>query len=505
MLAVLVPVVLAGCTAGPSTRPPVVENDGPPPQRQSAPPSEVPLPDLEESRGSNIDWSDCPQQTLSRLPGTAADTVDVSCARITTTLDAPDLPRRGLTRVALLKVGSGPVPLAVVNDVDGEPGTLYAARLAASLPPEVLEKFSLIGMDRRGTGESDAARCIPADVRADLLGHDPEADIEPVLDAARTAGQQCAINLEDEQEALDTWRAAGDLDELRQQLEVGHLNAIGHGEGSKVVAVYGARFPDRAGRFVLDGVPDPTEDMATLLDGIAGGAEATLDAFGEDCANRGCSLGSDARGAVTSLVETSRSAPLRATDSASLGPALVLRAVHAGLSQPDRWPELSDAIDSARSGDGTALAAFVNPLLVETRETAARLDGALATLCNDTTTRLPADQLHRVADDLGGKHPVFGALLAQELAWCSPWPSKREPPPDIGAPGTPPMVIVSTATDPVTPEEGTIRAAEQIPSGVRIAWQGAGHGALGSACVGDAVRAFLIEGTVPKDGTLCPA
>ncbi|RBM11654.1 alpha/beta hydrolase [Prauserella sp. PE36] len=498
--------ILAGCTAGPSTRPAVVENDGPAPSGQPTTPRQVPLPGLEEPGASDIAWADCGPETRARLgdrqvPGT----LDFSCARITTTLDAPDLPRRGITRMALLKVGTGPIPLAVVNDVDGEPGTLYAARLAARLPEALLRKFHLIGIDRRGTGDSDAVRCIPSEVRATLLGHDPERGVEPALDAARTAGQQCAINLEEEQGALDSWRAAGDLDELRQQLGLDRLSALGHGEGSKVVAIYGARYPDRVGRVVLDGVPDPSADLAAVLDGVAGGAEATLDAFAEDCASRGCPLGADARAAVTSLADQLAGAPLVTDSGVTLGRALSLRAVLTGLAERERWPELADAIAAARGGNGGPLTAFVEPYLLDSDVAAARLDGALATRCNDTSTRLPADQLTRVTGELGTKHPVFGALVAQELTWCSPWPSRREALPEIGGDGAPPMVVVSTATDPVTPEQGTIRAAEQIPSAVRIAWQGAGHGALGSPCVAEAVRAFLADGKVPRDGTLCPA
>ncbi|PXY28200.1 alpha/beta hydrolase [Prauserella muralis] len=508
-LAALVPLILAGCTAGPSTRPPVVENDGPAPSEKTTTPSQAPLPELAEPRGSAIDWSDCGAETQQRLGadgGEAGGSLSYSCARITTTLDAPDLPRRGIKRIAVLKAGTGPVPLVVVNDVDGEPGTLYAAKLAATLPPELLETFSLVGMDRRGTGQSDPARCIPSDVRATLLGHDPAAGLEPVLDAARTAGQQCAINLEDEQGALDSWRAAGDLDELRDQLGVARLNAIGHGEGSNVVALFGARYPGRAGRLVLDGVPDPSADRAAVLDGMAGGAEATLDAFGEQCAtDPGCPLGGDVRGDVTALAEQARRSPVPTGRGTALGPGLVLRAVLAGLADRNRWGELAGALAAAKSGDGAKLSAFVEPMLVETEYAAARLDGSLATQCNDTVTRLPADQLAKAAKDLDARHPVFGAVLAQELAWCSPWPSRREPVPQLGAPGAPPILVISTAVDPVTPERGTIRAAERLPSAVRVAWQGTGHGALGSPCVAQATQAFLVNGTVPRDGTLCPA
>ncbi|OZM71177.1 peptidase [Amycolatopsis antarctica] len=502
LLAALVPALLAGCTAGPSTRPPVVENEGPPPQQQTGPAEDVPLPPLAEPNEPQVQWNDCDEETRLRLGDPAVPPeLRFSCSRLSTTLDAPDLPRRGLTRVAVLKVGTGPIPLAVVNDVSGDPGTLHAARLAATLPPAVLERFSLIGMDRRGTGESDAVRCIPDDVRARLIGHDPAAtDVEPLLDAARKAGQQCSLSLESEQGAIDSWRAAGDLEELRQQLGMEHLNALSRGEGSRVLTAYAGRYTDRVGRFVLDGIPDPAPEAPVVQEGIAAGLQSTLDALGADCAARGCALGADAAGAVTAL--TTR---LREDRGGSLTPALALNAVATGLAQRERWPELTDAIVAARNGDTGGLEAFAEPLLRESRVAPSRLDGTLATTCNDTLSRLPADRIDQITADLRAKYPVFGPIAAQPLAWCGPWPVRREPLPEPGAAGTPPVLVTSTAADPVTPEPGTARAVAQMPSAVRVAWQGAGHGAIGSPCVADAVRGFLVDGTIPRDGTLCPA
>jgi len=501
LLSALVVALLAGCTAGPSLRPPVVENEGPPPQQLPGVGRSVPLPPLVEPKSPRVQWSDCDEVTRARLgdPPAAAE-FRFSCSRVNATLDAPDLPTRGVKRISVLKAGSGPIPLVVINDVDGEPGTLFAARLAAKLPPELLQRFSLVGVDRRGTGESDAVRCVPDDVREQLIGHDPAAtEVEPLLDAARKAGQQCSISLENEQGALDSWRTAGDLEELRDQLGVDHLHALARGEGARVLTAYASRYTDRVGRFVLDGAPDPAPDAALVQEGVAAGLQATFDAFGVDCATRGCPLGSDATTALDDV--TSR---LRDTGDATFGPAQALYAVAAGLAQRDRWPELADAIASARGGDTARLAAFVEPIVQESRSVPSRLDATLATRCNDTLSRLSVDQTNKVINDLRVKYPVFGPIAAQQLAWCGPWPVRREPLPEPGAAGTPPVLVASTAADPVTPEQGTARAAAQMPSAVRVAWQGAGHGALASPCVADAVRAFLLDGRVPHDGTLCP-
>ncbi len=507
LVALLALASAAGCAAGPSVRPALVENDGP---AKSAAPSAtppVPLPPLGEPQSSTLRWSDCDDDTRQRI-GTppVPDSLHFTCARVSTPVDAPGEPRRSVMRLLALKVGTGPVPLVVVNDVGGEPGTIYAARLATTLPPAFLAKFSLIGLDRRGTGMSGAVQCVPAEIRHDLIDADPaQGGLADVLDAARKAGQQCAIELDDTQTALDSWRAAGDLDELRKQLGMERLDALGRGDGSKVLSEYAVRFPGQVGRMVLDGVPDPGPDSAAVLDAVAAGAQSTLDAFAADCAARGCSLG-DPKAALATLTDQLRASPPSNDDGSAFGPGVAMFAVYSGLTQRSRWPELADAITAAKGGTIAPLAAFAAPALHDSRAQPSRLDSTIATHCNDSQTRLSADQLDQVVGGMRAKYPQFGAVVAQELAWCGPWPVRTEPLPPAGAPGAPPILVTATAADPVTPLVGTTRAADQMPSAVTLTWQGAGHGALGaSPCVTDAARGFLIDGKIPADGTLCPA
>ncbi|WP_244162679.1 alpha/beta fold hydrolase, partial [Amycolatopsis regifaucium] len=413
ILMTAVAAVLAGCTAGPSVRPAVIDNDGKTTPGSSTAPQQVPLPPLTEPRSPSIKWDGCDEATRQRLGlPSVPDTLKFSCARVPTTLDAPDLPGRGLSRLSVVKTGDGPIPLVVVNDVDGEPGSLYAARLAAALPPEYLRKFSLIGVDRRGTGASMPVQCIPGEIRAELLGADPAAgDLEPVVDAARKAGQQCAIELDDSQVAMDSWRAAGDLEELREQLGMDKLHALGRGDGSKVLAEYAVRFPAQVGRVMLDGLPDPAADAAAVQESVAASAQATLDAFGADCIARGCPIG-DARAAVTAVADRLRGAPATTTDGVEVTSGIAIYAVHAGLAQRSRWVELAEALKTAQTGDVTPLAAFAEPVLKDSRARPTRLDGTLATKCNDSATRLSAEELTRVTTTLRDKYPQFGVFAA---------------------------------------------------------------------------------------------
>lgn len=495
---------LSACTAGPSIRPEIVTNDGPDVSTtQSVPPSEV--PPLEEA-DNDIQWRTCSGEirdalAAQRLPGW----LPINCGRVNGVLDSPYAPDRGTARIQLLKAGDGPIPIAVVNDVDGLPGTIYAARLAASLPQEFFDKFQLIGMDRRGTGNSGAANCLPQQVRRDMIEPDPAAlDVQAWFEAAQTAGQQCSIALERQLPALDTWRTAADLDALRTGLGVSRLNAIGHGEGSRVVSMFADRFPDRVGRLVLDGVPDPAVDAQLTLEGVAKGGEAAWDAFVADCVTRRCELGADPERTFLELLGKLRDNPIPG-DALDVTAGAVMHAVVIGLSDRKTWPTLSKALASANNGDGSGLQAMLAPTVLGSDVQAASLDGTLVTTCNDMKARLSPGQVETAAKEWQDRYPLFGPLAAQRLAFCGPWTVPDHPLPTPTGRGAPPILVIGTANDAITPLEGSQRAAQQLDSGVFLSWEGAGHGALGfSPCATTAATAFLVDGAIPRNGTVCP-
>lgn len=495
---------LSACTAGPSSRPDIVVNDGG--EQESAPPtapSEV--PQLEEA-GPQIQWRQCSPEIRARLaeqplPGW----LPVQCSRINGVLDSPYAPNRGVARLQLLRAGDGPVPVVVVNDVAGVAGSVYAARLAATLPQEFFEKFTLIGMDRRGTGNSAAVNCVPPAVRRAMVEATPaDLDVAAWLRSAQTAGQQCSIALESQLPAIDTWRTAADLDTLREALGIRRLNAIGHGEGSRVVSMYADRYPDRVGRFVLDGLPDPSPDAQIALEGVAKGGELALDAFAADCVQRGCELGANPEQALLELLGELAASPIVGPD-VDITPGAALHAVLVGLSDRTSWPALATALAKARDRDPSGLVAILTPVVVGSDVQAATLDGALVTTCNDSKTRLSPDQITRSATEWQQQYPIFGPLTAQRLAFCSPWTVPNKPLPTPTGRGAPPILVLGTASDAVTPLEGTEKAAQQLDSGVLVTWEGGGHGALGfSPCATTAATSFLTDATVPRSGTVCP-
>lgn len=505
---------LTGCAVGPSDRPAVAVRDAPlpPGPPASTAPGPVPLPQLVPPGTTDIAFADCTAQTQRRL-GAAASRANLSyeCGSLRVPLH-PDQPRGrrldGALDLALLRVGTG-VPLVIVGDVAGEPGRLLAARLANQLPPEMLQTFALIGVDRRGTGGSEGIRCVPADVRERLLAIDPAA-ADPgqwVLDAANEANQQCVQDLGDSLLSYDSLRSAGDLEQLRQALRSERLNAIAVGDGSRVVAVYLEIFSSTAGRIVLDGAPDPTLDSIGIAQDQATAAEVAFDAFAADCATRpDCPLGSDPRAALQAIAAQLRDRPEIARDGVTRVDAGILySALLVGLADRQRWPELTAALRTATAGDIEGLAELVDPLLQFQDEQPARLDASLFTTCYDTTTRLPRDRAQQLAEDWRTRSPLFGPLFALRLLTCNPIGVPITTLPAPRSPDTPPVLLLGAEGDPITPLAGTQRMADALAAGVLVTWQGTGHAAFPrTPCVTSTVQRFLVDGQVPRNGTICP-
>ena len=88
-----------------------------------------------------------------------------------------------------------------------------------------------------------------------------------------------------------------------------------------MVSMFADRFPDRVGRFVLDGVPDPTADAQLALEGVAKGGEAAWDAFAADCVQRSCELGADPERTLLELLGQLRGRAARPASTWTSPPA----------------------------------------------------------------------------------------------------------------------------------------------------------------------------------------
>ncbi|MGH3831711.1 MAG: alpha/beta hydrolase [Pseudonocardiaceae bacterium] len=507
-LPLLLVVLVGGCTVGPSNRPPVAVRDANPSPHSppQAAPSSPPLPPIGEYNPQSLPWRDCTDAISAELGRPSSRRVQCSELRVDTTVATPVF--GSVRKLDLSRVGNGPAPLVVLDEPSEEPGTVRATRLAQLLPPALLDRFTLIGLARRGTGPSDPLNCIPPTTRNLIVGTDPDAgqpeQLDTLLDTTRTAIQTCIQDLGEALTTIDSTGTADDLEQLRIILNAPVLNLIAYGAASQAVTEFLHRYPSSVGRVVLDGAVDPTLDDVSATEAKLLAADAGYTAFAADCVARGCPLGPDPRGTLLALAETLRRAPLRARGQ-RITAGIAYQAVLETLGDPQRWPQLSHALAAARDGNGAELAALVTPVLTSDHGLPARLDPTLATHCNDTPTRVPPERAQQLAHQWRQRSALFGPLFAARLLWCSAWPVPSPPAPGPADPALPPVLVVVTTGDPVTPAEGAKNAARSLPSATLVSWQGPAHGALPrSPCIVDLVTRFLMDASIPQQGTLCP-
>ncbi|MEX3099344.1 alpha/beta hydrolase [Streptomyces sp. ST1020] len=100
--------------------------------------------------------------------------------------------------------------------------------------------------------------------------------------------------------------------------------------------------------------------------------------------------------------------------------------------------------------------------------------------------------------------PVLTGLEAAACAYWHHRPAHRTP---LGSPDAPPLLLVASAHDPVTPAEGA-HALRRLLPGSRIVTldDDYSHGVFasrGNACVDEAVAAYLLDGDVPPADVRC--
>lgn len=503
--------VLGGCTVGPSQRPPVaVRGDTLPP-----PPSLTPEPlpgadQLPEPRTglATIPFVDCTGDSLFSAPPVPADRVlEVECGEITVPAD-PDQPGLGSIALGVQRVGlaDGPPdlpPLLAVGDTGIDPSAGYAVALATRVDPDVLARFRLIGLDRRGSG-LDLLDCAPDTATAALVDATvtSEEALADLLEQARAVVQECNLVLDGGLAGYRTALTATDVELLREDLGVARLSAIGVGDGAAALATWARTAPDAVGRLVLDGPPHPELDEPELSESRAGAAEAAFEAFTVSCrAAPACPLGSDPRVAVTALLDRLRVQPLAAADGNRLTAGAAHTVLLDALGDPEVWPGLAAALAAAVDGDPAPLLAAIAPVTGPR----GRFDAMLATSCNDTRRRLSPGEIAELTASWRTAYPVFGTTLALRLVACAPWPPAGDPVPAGRAEGAPPILVLGTAADPAGALEGSRRAAEGLVPARFLSWQGAGTGAYPrTPCVTGVVDAMLLDGVVPPTGILCP-
>ncbi len=410
-------------------------------------------------------------------------------------------------RIGSLVINPGGPGGSGINDLPNE---------LSALEPAVLDRFDIVSFDPRGVDRSSPVTCTGASASSSTpASAPPQPGIDPVptTSAARQAllsndqafADQCEHYSGSVLPFVGTVDTARDLDRIRAAVGDTTLTYIGHSYGTLLGATYAELFPTHVRAMVLDGAIDPASTTTAYATDQAMSLESALGSFFTWCAaDAACPWRpvGDPTTALLDLIQHTRTDPLTA-DGGTAGPAELYDALLAGLESQSSWPTLAAALAAAQGGNGAPVVAMTNRYETGGSPNAAEAEQAIDCL-DHPVDRNPASFVG-LASSIGQSAPVFGPLLAWGLLGCATWPAlpTRSPAP-ASDPGAPPILVVGTTGDPVTPYAWAVALAGELTGGVLLTWRGASHVAsFYSPCVRAASAAYLVSGTLPAAGSVC--
>ena len=483
---------------------------------------------LESFYNQTIDWKDCP------------DGASFKCGTVTVPLDYEHPDGQTIT-IALKKLPA--------SDGDAEHGSLFfnpggpgisgieSMKDPSSMPEDLRAVYDIIGFDPRGVGQSTPITCWTDDEIKQYLENpndDATNPTEPLkgvtyknvaaqdkIDRGAANAARCAQHSK-VPELLDhvgTRDVARDLDVLRATNGNTTLNYLGISYGTYIGALYADLFPGHVGRLVLDSAVDPSKretdrdaERITFKEGV-------LRQYVEHCrAQSACPLTGSTDEAVAQLaafVDDLDKTPLTAPDSdATIDTQDAIALIQQlAVKQPD-WDTLTAMLTPAMTNhDGTLMAKTkqnMHDLSPETTveevvSTANRQIMLSTIICNDNPdTGGAASEWDAQAAAEKKTYPFFGGTSSAMDAYCRGWGHRGTiPPQKTRAEGSAPILIVGITGDSRTLYSWSQNLTGQLDNGHLLTVQGYGHGTFG--CAYAAAIDFLVNGTVPAEGTTCDA
>ena len=487
---------------------------------------------LESFYSQTIDWKDCSDGTSP-----------FQCGTVTVPLDYEHPDGRTIT-IALKKLPA--------SDGDAEHGSLFTnpggpgvsgirelEAQATALPEELRAGYDVVGFDPRGVGQSTPITCWTDEDISQALTDAQNGKISDVVPSNTISSKSLSAQEKMDRGAADaaacaqhsgvpelldhvgTRNVARDLDVLRATSGDATLNYLGVSYGTHIGAVYADLFPDRVGRAVLDGAMDPSQRWADGEAEVTAFKEGVLRQYVEHCQAQGnCPLtGStdEAIAQLTAFVDGLDQAPLTAPDSSTTvntQDAIGIIQQHA-VAQPD-WEALTAMLTPAMTNhDGTLMVKAKqgsNKSSTMPVEAAAYIANReimfAAVICNDDPdTGGTASDWDAQAAAEKKTYPFFGGTSNAMEAYCRGWGHRAQTPPaQTHAKGSEPILVIGTTGDSRTLYPWAQSLTDQLDNGHLLTVEGYGHVTFGSnACATAAMTDFLVNGTIPAEGTTCAA
>ncbi|MFF7367804.1 alpha/beta hydrolase [Streptomyces tricolor] len=481
----------------------------------------------EDLTAQKLDWKDCPAPSEAEGGGSAPSPLpngtEWQCATMRAPLDW-SRPKDDTIGIALIRAeASGPANKRIgslVFNFGGPGGSGVTTLPAFGADYGALHtRYDLVSFDPRGVGRSAPVEC-ESDAQLDEYFQQdatPEdgAERTRLLERTKRFNAACEKNSEKILPHVRTTDAARDMDLMRQVLGDRKLHYFGISYGTELGGVYAHLFPKNVGRAVFDAVVDPTQTPEQSALGQAKGFQLALDNFAKDCTSKttDCPIGDteqEVKDRIAKLLADLEKKPIPGIFPRELTQTAATSGIAQSLYSKDFWEYLTEGLEEAYDGDGKILMLLSDSMngRNENGEYSNLTAANLAINCSDEKPRYTTDHVLQKLPEFRAASPLFGEYLAWGMVSCTDWavPGAADHP-DVSAPGAAPILVIGNTGDPATPYEGARKMVGALGKGVGIelTYKGQGHGAYDSKnkCVQGAVNGYLLDGKLPRGGTVC--
>ncbi len=496
-----------------------------------------------ESRAPQINWSPCHPE---RGPGFECGTLSVPLVYSGNDSggNQSDGPEDGGARISIAvvrlpasdrqhRIGS----MFINPGGPGGSGVDFALFARFLFSADVLARFDVVGFDPRGIFRSTQLRCFnsPAEWAPYFTpfafpSNDEEERIW--IKADRFLDAACAARGGAIRDHMSTANVARDLDRLRAAVGDKQLTYVGYSYGSYLGVTYANLFPNRVRALIVDGVLDPiawatgvgrdgqTIPFSTRLRSDQG-AQATLQEFFRLCDRGvGCAFAPHSANRYAELAERLKEAPLMLIDPATgqvfeFNYSLLIANTLGAMYNSSSWPSFAGflAFLEAQAGAdelGASLAEFQRTLGLGAKladpDYRNQIEGFPGVACSDSDNPNSYSAWSRQGALADKRFGYFGRIWTWASSICAEWPGT-----DNGRYTGPftrstanPVLVIGNNFDPATRYQGAVTVSGLLPGSRLLTVHGWGHTSIFlSACADAAVTAYLLNLTLPAQGTVC--
>lgn len=471
-----------------------------------------------------IDWRDCTDEDGldegfgGELNAVGVDPEGIRCGTVRAPLDwddPSDDDRIDLAVVHIPATGDDPLGTLMGNPGGpGEPGVGFM--LGMPLSPgidAVLERYDLLGFDPRGIGNSTPLEC-----------YDTGSELPAVQLGLCAASQPIA-------HTMGTSQVARDMELMRSLIGAAQLDFLGYSYGTMLGASYATLFPEHTGRMVLDSAENAEwASPIHSFDQAVAGAKATV-ALATACRTEYADEVEvcpfvDEDSLVRVLTDLDAE-PLVTTQGTTIdGGDLKSYLIQTLYQSHFERGRTLDRVALALFGDQDAIDEIGGDTegdqdVVDESETAERdpnlADPVDLTMEVVSCHSFPIDpdipgliahiQKTGIPRLLGGPEITDDTLESFVDFSCYALPGSGLDITDrFDAAGAQAPLVIGITGDHATPYQYAQDLVDELGVGRLLTLDGQGHAASfagRSACIDTAVTEYLLEGTLPKEGTVC--